>query len=130
MAEITEPEAIRARLGGPERRMFLAWQNNEVVGFAATRVIDEANCELAGIVVLQSAIGSGHGSPLLAAARASAAANGHHHMVVRTEADNHRALGFYESHGFVAGDTRHEEVEGIPVDLVELGLHLDPEIGA
>jgi hypothetical protein len=50
--ELTTPESFRERVVGPDRRMFLAWEEHEVVGFAATRRIDPKTVELSGIVVL------------------------------------------------------------------------------
>jgi hypothetical protein len=48
IAELTTRDAIRERIGGPDRRMFLAWQDERVVGFAATKRIDIDTVELAG----------------------------------------------------------------------------------
>ena len=120
MAQITAPEAIAARVGGPERRMFLAWEAGRVVGFAATRVQDPETVELAGIVVLPEAIGTGVGTPLLEAAEKSGRSGGATRMTVRTEADNERALGFYRSKGFRATGDVVEQVEGIEVTVTVL----------
>jgi ribosomal protein S18 acetylase RimI-like enzyme len=124
LRELTLPAAILARIGGPERRMFLAQREGRVLGFAATRRIDAGSVELAGIVVLAGAVGSGIGGRLMQAALASAATEGYERMIVKTEADNERALGFYESHGFRRAAAMTEDVEGVPIDLIELGLDL------
>jgi ribosomal protein S18 acetylase RimI-like enzyme len=118
--ELTAPEAVRARIGGPERRMFLARAGGEVVGFAATRRIDERAVELAGIIVLDAAAGRGVGTGLVGGAVAATAAEGYEVMVVRTETTNDRARTFYEARGFVATGTTTESVEGSEVAVVEL----------
>jgi ribosomal protein S18 acetylase RimI-like enzyme len=120
VAQIAAPEALRARIRGPERRMFLAWEGDEVVGFAATRMVDDRTVELAGIVVRQTMVGRGIGTPLVEAAVASAGAHGFARIVTKTETHNDRALSFYEGRGFVPTGTSTEDVEGIPVDVVEL----------
>ena len=123
--EIAAPEAVRARIGGPERRMFLAWRDGRVVGFAANRRIDGASVELAGVIVMQRMIGQGMGGDLIEAAAAAAIADGFRRMMVRTEVDNDRARSVYERHGFVATGELVEEVEGISVAVVELERTLD-----
>ncbi len=40
IADLTTAEAFAERIGGPERRMFLAWEDERVVGFAATKRVD------------------------------------------------------------------------------------------
>jgi hypothetical protein len=40
IAELTTRDAVRERIGGPDRRMFLAWADDCVVGFAATKRIN------------------------------------------------------------------------------------------
>ena len=121
MAEITDPNLIRSRIGGPDRRMFLAWVEDRVVGFAATRVLEAADTvELAGIVVLEEMAGRGIGTPLVDAAAAAAARAGAGEMLVKTETTNERALGFYRSRGFVDRGTSVEHVEGTSVEVAEL----------
>ncbi len=124
IAEITQPEAIRSRIGGPQRRMFLAWDAGAVVGFAATRHCDDDTIELAGIVVLQSMTGRGIGTPLVDAAAEAASRHGYATMTVETEVDNERALSFYQARGFsVVGDTV-VEVEGTRVPVRRLARPL------
>jgi len=88
IAELTTPEAIRERIGGPERRMFLAWDENRVVAFAATRSEDEKTVELVGIIVLQDMLGHGIGTPPLESAVQWATEAGFERMSVKTEANN------------------------------------------
>ncbi|MFH1103406.1 MAG: GNAT family N-acetyltransferase [Actinomycetota bacterium] len=120
MGELTAPDAILARLGGPDRRMFLTRRDGRVAGFAATRRIDPATVELAGVIVLQSLIGQGVGSGLVDGAIAGAVGDGYRQVVVRTEADNDRARAFYRRHGFVEVAGAVEAVEGVGAVLVEL----------
>ncbi len=124
IAEIAQPEAIRARIGGPERRMFLAHTADSLAGFAATRVVDEAEVELAGIVVLARMHGRGIGRPLVAAAVEAAVDQGYRRMTVSTERSNERAIGFYEACGFRFVRHSTATVEGTAVELVVLGRSL------
>jgi ribosomal protein S18 acetylase RimI-like enzyme len=116
IAEITAPAVIRARLGGPERRIFLAREGKRIVGFAATRRIDEATTELAGIMVHPEHQG-GVGTPLLKTALAAVGEQGSRRMVVHTEADNRRAIEFYCRRGFTPDgeDVVHVEETDVPV---------------
>jgi ribosomal protein S18 acetylase RimI-like enzyme len=118
--ELTTRAAIVERLGGPDRRMFLAWSGERVIGFSATTRIDEGAVELAGIIVLQSALGRGIGSALVAATASKCRSEGYQRMMVKTEADNQRALGFYESHGFTRIEQVTEDVDGLAVEVWEL----------
>lgn len=104
--------------------MFLAHINDAVVGFSATRAVNDDTTELAGIVVLEGMHGLGLGTALLEAATQSAAAAGSQHISVKTEATNEGALGFYRGNGFT--DTRRvvEDVEGQPMELMEMMLSL------
>lgn len=120
IAEIAAPDAIRARIGGPDRRMFLAYEGDSVVGFAATRVIDDNEIELAGVIVLHSMIGRGVGTPLVEAAIESARSSGQQIMKVSTETDNDRALRFYGARGFQVCGESIEDVEDTPVAVVQL----------
>ncbi len=120
IGELTTVDAIQARVGGPDRRMFLAWSGSRVVAFAATRTEDDRTVELVGIVVLQDMLGRGVGTPLLESAVHSATQEGFERMLVKTEATNERALGFYRSRGFGPSRTLTEEVEGTSIELAEL----------
>lgn len=124
IAEIAHPDAIAVRIGGPDRRMFLAYQDEVVVGFAATRAEDAVTVELAGIVVLQSMIGRGIGSPLVAISVASAREQGFERMTVSTEVDNQRAIDFYRGRGFTPIGESITVVEDTEVSVVDLELGL------
>jgi putative acetyltransferase len=123
--ELTTRTAVLDRLGGPDRRMYLAWSSAEVVGFAATRRIDEGTVELAGIIVLGRATGRGIGSRLVQAAIDAARGDGYGRMIVRTETTNDTAQAFYRRSGFsVVGDSV-EDVDGTAIPVVELAMALD-----
>jgi ribosomal protein S18 acetylase RimI-like enzyme len=124
VAEIADPEAIRSRLGGPERRIYVATQGDRVVGFAATRAIDETAIDLAGIMVLPSLIGRRIGTPLVEAAAQEARAQGFATMTVNTEIDNEGAIGFYEARGFTRKSDSVVDVEGTSVTVASLELPL------
>lgn len=124
IAEITTPEAFAARVGGPERRMWLARHNGDVVGFASTTRVDDTTVELAGIVVRESMAGQGVGTALLDAVRDEAVTAGYGVMVVKTEATNARARGFYTARGFTQSKREIEHVGevDVPVAVMELRL--------
>lgn len=117
IAEITRPEALRQRIGGPVHRMFLAWMYDRVLGFAATRVLDADTIELSGIVIHPDAVGGGIGSRLLAAVLEATSGS---RLQVSTEADNDRALGFYRHHGFVEIGRSMLDLATGPVSIVSL----------
>ncbi len=124
VAEIAEPAAIRSRIGGPERRMFLAYRGEDAVGFAATRALTETEIELAGIVVLQTMLGRGIGTPLVAAAVTRAQELGFQTMTVNTEVDNERAIAFYQGRGFELVGESTTEVEGTEYAVANLSRQL------
>jgi ribosomal protein S18 acetylase RimI-like enzyme len=124
IAELTAPAAVRERIGGPERRMFLAWEGDRVVGFSATRHIDDATVELAGIIVLEAMAGRGVGSHLVTATVASAREASYRTMIVRTELTNDRAIGFYEHCGFTVARSAIEHLDDGEVEVCELAMEL------
>ena len=124
IAEIAAPEAIAARLGGPQRRMFIAWVNNRIGGFATTRRLTFAAIELSGVVVLQSLIGGGVGSALFRGAADSAREDGFHKMTVSTETDNERALRFYERCGFTVVGRSTTDAAGADIEVWNLEMAL------
>jgi ribosomal protein S18 acetylase RimI-like enzyme len=125
LTDLARPESIRKRLGGPERRLFVALQHDDVVGLAATRHQEQDTAELAGIVVLQSVVGTGVGTPLLELAVSSLASDGYRRIVVSTEPDNDRALRFYAGRGFSEVDRHTEEVAGTRLEVVALERRLE-----
>lgn len=124
IAELVAPETVRERIGGPERRMFLAWHGEEVVGFGATKREDDDTVELAGVIVLQSYAGRGIGSRLIDEAIDRVRAEGCRRMVVRTELTNERARAVYEARGFAVTGTKSEAVEGEAVEVWELSREI------
>jgi ribosomal protein S18 acetylase RimI-like enzyme len=120
VAELTTPEAFVARIGGPERRMFLAWEKQHVVGFAATKRVDADTVELAGIIVMEAISGRGAGTGLVEAAVGAMGTAGFRSMIVRTETANDRAKAFYEACEFTVTGSTTEHVEGATVEVWEL----------
>jgi len=127
--DLTTRAAIVERLGGPDRRMFLARSGNRVVGFSATTRIDAATVELAGIIVLQSMLGHGIGNTLVTATVAACDEEGYQRMIVRTETDNQRAIRFYETQGFTRIEQRTVDVDGLTVPVWDLERSLESSGG-
>jgi ribosomal protein S18 acetylase RimI-like enzyme len=124
IAELTTRDALRERIGGPDRRMFLVREDGRVVGFAATKRIDPETVELAGIIVLPSCAGRGVGTALVDEALGRAKDERYRTMIVRTETTNHSARAFYEARGFVLGRIAVEQVDDISVEVWELSRDL------
>ncbi len=124
IAELTTRDAIRERIGGPDRRMFLAWEDERVVGFAATKRIDIDTVELAGIIVLPSYAGRGVGTELVHEALRATKDESYRSMIVRTETTNDSARAFYEARGFVLKRITIEHVDAISVEVWELSRDL------
>lgn len=124
IAEIAAPETVAARIGGPVRHMFIAWQDDRVVGFAATRRLTAELIELAGVVVLQALIGSGIGTALLDAAVKSARSRDFRRMTVSTETDNERAMRFYERCGFTIVGKSATDAAGAEIEVWNLEVDL------
>ncbi len=109
---LSQPETLRERIGGPERRLFHADADERVVAFAATRWGGEGSAEPAGIVVLQEMVGKVTGTPVLHEAIDRLRAGGASSVCALTEVDNERVLGCSRARGF--GDERNltEYVDG------------------
>lgn len=124
IAEIASQTSFERSIGGPDRRMFLAGIEGEVVGFAATRREDDTTVELAGIVILSTYAGQGVGTALVDASVAAARAEGYATMLVKTETSNHRARDFYEKLGFHLESIATESVDATAVELGTLSRPL------
>jgi ribosomal protein S18 acetylase RimI-like enzyme len=124
IAELTTRDAIRERIGGPDRRMFFAWEDDRVVGFAATKRIDIGTVELAGIIVLPTCAGRGVGTELVHEALRATKGESYRSMIVRTETTNDSARAFYEAQGFVLERATIEHVDDISVEVWELSHDL------
>lgn len=118
--ELTARENLAKRIGGPDRRMFIAMERDRIVGFSANRRMDSELVELAGLVVLESRWGRGIGTRLFKAAVEAARQDGYRQMRVRTEADNYRAIRFYESKSFTFVKSLTEEIGDVTVEGWEL----------
>jgi ribosomal-protein-alanine N-acetyltransferase len=127
VSRLASAEYVASLIGREDTRIFLVWDEGRVVGFSGNRRVDDETVELSGIVVLESATGRGVGSRLLESARDAALNDGYRRMLVRTEAFNERAIGFYEGKGFEEKGRSVADVEGVRVELVELELSLVDE---
>jgi ribosomal protein S18 acetylase RimI-like enzyme len=122
--EISSEEFLRDRLSDPRVKIFVTEEGEDVTAFAATRRIDESTLELSGIIVLESATGRGIGTKLLEGVKSWAVEKGYRGILVKTEANNQRAIDFYERMGFLQVGEATENVEGTEVRLVSLQLTL------
>ncbi len=121
--ELVSDDVLTERILGDGHHMYVAVVDGargpEVVGFAATREVDTATVELAGIVVLRSHAGRGLGSALVDMAIARSAGS-YGRMLVRTETTNDGARAFYERCGFRVTATAVEQVDDVAVEVWEL----------
>lgn len=127
ISRLASAEYVASLIGHGGIRILLAWDEGRVVGFSGNRRVDDETVELSGIVVLESVTGRGVGSRLLESARGAALEDGYRRMLVKTEAFNERAIGFYEGKGFEEKGRSLTDVEGVRVELVELELSLVDE---
>ena len=107
-----------------DTRVFIALNDERVVGFSSNRRVSSELVELSGIIVLESMTGIGVGTNLLNHSLDAARVDGYGSMVVKTESFNERAVSFYVRHGFIRETTMEEEVEGSRVELVKLVIQL------
>ena len=120
ISEIASDEFLKKRLSNRDVNIYIVKDESKVLGFAATRSINRDAIELSGIIMLESAAGKGFGTQLIENAVSSGRAAGAHRMVVKTEAVNQRAIGFYKKMGFTEVGKSWENVEGTSVDIMIL----------
>ena len=118
--QIASEEFLKDRLTNPNVNIYTVQDHGSVLGFAATRRIDEDTVELSGIIVLDSATGKGIGTQLFEKVLYSAREVGFHKIVVKTEIVNRRAIAFYKKMGLEEVGKTTENVEGTSVDVVVL----------
>lgn len=124
IAELVTRDALLERIGGSDRRMFLAWEGGRVVGFAAMKRIDVETVELAGIIVLPSCAGRGVGTALVDEALRRGRDERYRTVIVRTETTNQAARAFYEARGFELGEITVERVGDVSVQVWQLSHDL------
>jgi N-acetylglutamate synthase-like GNAT family acetyltransferase len=117
---ISSEEFLLRRLTSPNVKIMIAARDSEVRGFASVRTIRKGEAELSGIVVLESASHAGLGTRLIAKACESAVKLGFKRLIVKTEAFNVRAIGFYKENGFTESTKTTEKVGGVKVPLLIL----------
>jgi len=115
--EISSAYFLVQRIGNPKIRMMVAIVAGDIVGFASIRAESPKTAELSGIVVLQSASGSGIGTRLIQRTLRLAAGLGFKTMTVRTEVFNERAIGFYKRNGFTESARATEKVGRMTVPV-------------
>ena len=118
--EIASEEFLRKRLRNPEVNIYIVEKLGRVLAFASTRKINDASAELSGIVVRESATGKGLGTKLVGKILSDVRHAGFRKIVVKTEAVNQRALGFYRKMGLTEVGRGTEQVEDTGVDVVIL----------
>jgi ribosomal protein S18 acetylase RimI-like enzyme len=118
--EIASEQFLKERLSSRDVNMFIVEDKGRILGFAATRKIDEDAIELSGIIVLESATRKGIGTDLFEKVVSSARHDGFCKIVVETEVLNQRAISFYKKRGLSEVGKSRENVEGTSVDLVVL----------
>lgn len=111
---------LEALITNPGVKIYLAREDRKIVGFAVTRELDRDAVELAGIIVDEYHTGKGVGTALAQRAIASAFELRYMEIIVKTEAFNKRAIGFYERNGFARDGASTEEVDGKKIELVVL----------
>jgi ribosomal protein S18 acetylase RimI-like enzyme len=118
--EISSEEHLMELVSDSKLKFFVSEENGEITGFAVNRVQDGSTIELAGIIVRDDLLGKGIGSLLISQCIESARDAGFASMVVKTEASNERAIGFYMKRGFVRIGNAVETVENSKIDLAML----------
>ncbi len=121
--EIASEEFLQGLVTDPNVELRIADQGTCIVGFALVRVLDSEVRELAGVIVLESETGKEVGKELVRRVQSEARRAGSRAVIVKTEAFNERALGFYRHEGFVETARTEETVHGRKVPLVVLECH-------
>ena len=121
LAELT-PAKFATILEDPRQHVFVAQRDENLLGFAVINSAapcpygDTKAIELATLYVQEHFIGTGLGTALIQAAQHWAYDQHQCPLWLKVNAQNHRAIGFYESHSysktgsidFVLGGQRHE----------------------
>jgi ribosomal protein S18 acetylase RimI-like enzyme len=122
--EISTEEFLRGLLSDQAVHVRVALSEKEILGFSVVRGEPGGTRELAGLIVRERETGKGVGRELLHRVLAEARRDGVDSLVVKTEAFNERALGFYVHEGFVEKGRIEETVGGKKVALVILECRL------
>jgi ribosomal protein S18 acetylase RimI-like enzyme len=118
--EVASEKFLNERISNPDVDISIVEDGGEILGFAATKRIDQSIIELSGIIVLESATGKGIGTALFGKIVSSASQLGFRKMIVKTEVHNQRAIRFYKKMGLREVGRATENVEGKPVDVLVL----------
>lgn len=118
--ELASEVNLRNLISDRRIKLTLGKLRGRILGFSATRQVDEHTMELSGIIVQESSTGKGVGTALIKEAIADATRSDVDEIVVKTEPFNKRAISFYERNGFVLFGPAREDVGGVRVDVVVL----------
>lgn len=124
IAEISSPPFLSELLKREDTWIFISIVEDTVVGFASARTVKTGLIELSGIIIHESWTRRGIGRELLDFTISSTRKYGFTEMIVKTEVNNERAIGFYESMGFIESRVVTEEITGSKAQLKELKLIL------
>lgn len=98
---------VRQELANPDSQFYFVWDQDEVVGYlklntgkAQTEPQPEPAMEIERIYVLSKCQGKKLGHALLRHALSQAQAQGVAYLWLGVWEENHRAIAFYERHGF------------------------------
>ena len=97
-----EIEDLSYKYGMPQGRLYLAYQNNDVVGCIALRMLDAENCEMKRLYVRPQFRGKHYGRILCEKIISDANEIGYRHMLLdtlpflKTAIAMYRDIGFYE----------------------------------
>ena len=122
--EITKEDFLSSIIARESTQIFLAYTQDEVIGFAVNSKVNQKVIELSGIIVLESMTGHGVGTALLQSAITKAMTDQATYMVVQTERTNTRAIQFYRNHGFRFQKETTTIIDGKLIELVTLELTL------
>ena len=122
--EIASEDYLQGFIENDNLKVYVGKTRNKIVGFCATRKIDEGSVELAGIIVRQDQVDKGVGTGLFRMAERDAVEDGFATMLVKTESNNNRALSFYKNKGFREQRQVIEELNKVKVNLTVLTLAL------
>ena len=122
--EIASKDFLVKRLSSPNTRIVVAEKSGRILGFASIRRSGQGVGELSGIVVLKGETSRGLGTKLVRKAFDASTKLGLGRLVVKTEAFNVRAIGFYEKNGFTRKAKATEKIgrTKVPIQVLEKRL--------
>ncbi len=95
-----EIEDLSYKYGLPQGRLYLAYENDSVVGCIALRMLDDENCEMKRLYVRPQFRGKHYGRILCEKIISDAKAIGYRHMLLDTLPFLKTAIAMYRNIGF------------------------------